>query len=104
MGQFVAFKLVPIFAALWIGGGGLVLIIEVIAAARALRRGKAIRTTVNASLVALGFLFLVVGLLFRTLSQQREQDPELVLLLFGAVSLLGASAPLFLLWQQRRRA
>ena len=104
MAHFVAFKLVPIFAVVWLAGGSLVLAIEVISAARAFTQGKQIRAAVNAPLAALALLFVILGFVFRTLSEQREQRPELMLLLlFVGVSLLGASAPLFLLWQERRR-
>src|SRR5690348_9363611 len=98
MGQFLAFTLIPILAAVWTAGGSLVLVIEIISSARAFIQGKAIREEINATLGALGLLFVVLGVAFRALSEQQERGPQLVLLLFGAVSLCGAIATLFLLW------
>jgi uncharacterized membrane protein len=103
MGQFFAFTLIPILAALWIAGGSLFLLIEVISSARAVVRAKAIREEVNATLAGLGFLFVILGVAFRALSERQERGPQLVLLLFGGVSLLGAIAALFLLWPEFRR-
>lgn len=103
MGQFLAFTLIPILAAVWIAGGSLVFVIEIISSARAFIQGKAIREEINATLGALGLLFVILGVAFRALSEQQERGPQLVLLLFGAVSLCGAIATLFLLWPEIRR-
>jgi hypothetical protein len=103
MAPFVAFKIIPVLAALWIAGGGLVLTIEVITAAWAFILGKAVRTEFNAPLAALGLVFVAMGLVFRALSGEQERGPQLVLLLFGGVSLLGALVTLVVLWPDLRR-
>jgi hypothetical protein len=103
MAHFLAFRLIPILAALWIGGGSLALAMEVISGARAVIQRKPIRTEVNLTLAGFGLVFVVTGLVFTILSRQQDRGPQLVLLLFGGVSLLGASAPLITLWVDRRR-
>jgi hypothetical protein len=103
MAQFVAFELIPILAALWIAGGTLVLAIEMIGSARAIIRGEVVRTAVNVTLVGLGFLLLTLGLAFRAMTAQEGENPRIVLLLFGGVSLLGAIVALFFLWPGLRR-
>jgi hypothetical protein len=103
MAQFIAFKLIPIFATLWIAGGGFIVGIEIISAVRALTAGKPIRSELNAALGAIGIVLLVLGLVFRAISEQQDRGPELVLLLFGGASLLGGIVSLFLLWSGLRQ-
>jgi hypothetical protein len=103
MAQFVAFKLIPVFAVLWIAGGGFIVAIEIISFIRAFIAGKAIRSEVNAALGTIGIVLLILGLVFRAISEQQERGPQLVLLLFGAVSLLGGIVTVLFLWQGLRQ-
>src|SRR5438445_3011063 len=103
MAEFVAFKVIPIIAALWIAGGSFVVAIEIISAIRAFAAGKAIRSEVNWATAAIAIVLLILGLAFRAISEQQARGPQLVLMFFGGVSLLGAIVNLLLLWPELRR-
>lgn len=103
MAKFLAFKLIPIFAVLWIAGGGFMVALEIISSIRALSAGKMIRSEVNVAFGVIGAVLLIVGVAFRAITAQPERGPLMVLLLFGGVSLLGGIVSLLLLLPGLRR-
>ena len=117
MSDFIAFELIPILAVFWIVVGGLGLAGVVAASILAFVSGKPLRSEGSEVPVPPGevvrllglfggwfLLFVVLGFIFLELADRRADGAQLILSIFGSLSLLGGTVALFVLWRPRRQA
>ncbi|MGN6849089.1 MAG: hypothetical protein ACTHJK_06400 [Sphingomicrobium sp.] len=111
MTDFIAFSLVPIFAKAWLAAGALILALEILAYVRArgkvagaegLDEGCKSQWNANYPMISLAVCFLVAGVAFSELAKSRAQGPELIIVLFGSVNLLGTIVALVVLLRGAR--
>lgn len=116
MVDLIAFEYVPLVATLWVwvGSAGLVFIIFMVVAVVVLKNpvrdaetGEVVPPAKSAkTLTMLGganLLAVAAGLMMRSITENAERDPELILWIVSLSCLFGGHVAVCVLWHQLRR-